>query len=96
MAAVCANRSRYIEERADLLTLAGLHDGQESLDGTFAIDATRPEHDLPPNDRRSERPLGGVVRWRDPVFVNEREEMLMMLGQGARHVADLSVALNPC
>ena len=77
-----------VDERVELLELAGARDGEQALDGAFAGLTSCPEHDFPPLHGRSQCALGGIVRGRHAVVIHEREEMLALPEQGPREVAD--------
>lgn len=73
------------------MQLTGTRHCEQPGDGHLALLAAGAEHDLPPLDRGSERPLGRIVGRRDTFLVHEGEEMLVVHEERQGQVADVRV-----
>ncbi len=78
------------DEGIAALLAAGFDHRQHGLHETTAGGALRPERELPPNDRMTQRAFARIVRRLDPVVAQERPQPLPMFVQlpaRAAHVA---------
>lgn len=89
--AMSGDGSRQVDERVDLLALTRTGHGERTLHGAFAVGTAIAEHDLPPLNGRSQRALGGIVRRRDGVLMDEGEEVLMVDEECPRQIPHLGV-----
>ena len=78
------------------LLAAGFDHRQHRLDEAAAGGALRPERELPPNHRMTQRPLARVVRRLDPFVTQKRPQPLAMFVQFPARAAHVGVAALRC
>ena len=84
------NGSGQVDERIELLQLAGAGHREQPLHGALAVVTAIAEHDFAPLDGGSQRAFRDVIRRLDAVLMNEREEVLMMDEERTGEIADVT------